>query len=341
MRERGHLIAPALFFAVGLAALDDCGVFVDESWRRKIGYASFNYILGDEDARLDDADHDRFCGIAFKIPLIIAERALGLEDSRHALPSRRLLTHAFFLAAAFSAWLLAYRLFGSRLIAPLAALIFLLRPRICAHSFFNAKDLPFPRMFMIALYLVRRAFRRTVWAFALCGAGEHSRLGNHAVRGGLGNAGFGRGSRADTRRGRAARSRPRRRLLALGGARALRHLPHHLEKPAWAAGRSAAPSPIFRFPPSRRTPLSGRSRYTASQSYRSQTSAAESRAARRAAYEASPSARPLAESVFRHIRGRRRLGRRRFDIRQRVARQRRRGRAVSAVGVPRAPRRPL
>ena len=65
-----------------------------------------------------------------------------------------------------------YRLFGSRLIALFAMLVFLLHPRMYAHSFFNTKDLPFLSMFMIALYLTHRAFRRdTVWAFALCGAG--------------------------------------------------------------------------------------------------------------------------------------------------------------------------
>ena len=172
LARRSALIALAVFAAVGLAALDDYGVSLDEGWQRQIGYASFNYILGDEDAALDESDHNRFYGIAFEIPLIIAERALGLKDSRDILLSRRLLAHAFFLAAGFCAWLLAYRLFGSRLIALFAMLIFLLHPRIYAHSFFNTKDLPFLCMFMIALYLTHRAFRRdTVWAFALCGAG--------------------------------------------------------------------------------------------------------------------------------------------------------------------------
>ena len=85
--------------------------------------------------------------------------------------SRHLITHALFLAAGFFALLLTYRLFGSRLIALLAMMLFLLHPRLYAHSFFNTKDLPFLSMFMIALYLTHRTFRRdTVWAFALCGA---------------------------------------------------------------------------------------------------------------------------------------------------------------------------
>ena len=95
-----------------------------------------------------------------------------MEDTRSVHLSRHLITHLFFLAAGFFAWLLAYRLFGSRLIALLVMLLFLLHPRIYAHSFFNSRDLPFLSVFMIDLYLIHRAFRRdSVWAFALCGAG--------------------------------------------------------------------------------------------------------------------------------------------------------------------------
>lgn len=43
---------------------------------------------------------------------------------------------------------------------------------VCAASFFNSKDLPFLGMFMIALCLTHRAFRKdTVGAFLLCGVG--------------------------------------------------------------------------------------------------------------------------------------------------------------------------
>ena len=49
-------------------------------------------------------------------------------------------------------------------------LIFLLHPRLYAHSFFNSKDIPFAAMLIIALYLANRAFRKdTLGAFLLCG----------------------------------------------------------------------------------------------------------------------------------------------------------------------------
>ena len=98
------------------------------------------------------------------------ERILGLEDSRAIFLSRNLLTHLFFLAAGFAGYLLVFRLYGNRWLALFALLLFLLHPRIYAHSFFNSKDVPFLGMFMICLWLAHRAFGKgTAGAFALCG----------------------------------------------------------------------------------------------------------------------------------------------------------------------------
>ncbi len=168
--RRCHLLALAVFAAVGVAALDDYGVSGDGSWQRATGYKSLNYILGDEDAL--PKDHNLYYGVAFELPLVAIERLLGMEDTRAIFLTRHLLTHLLFLAGGFFAWLLAYRLFGSRLVALFAMLLFLLHPRMYAHSFLNTKDLPFLSMFVIALYLIHRAFRRdSALAFALCGAG--------------------------------------------------------------------------------------------------------------------------------------------------------------------------
>ena len=174
LARHSAIIALAVFAMVGVSVFDDYGVAVDDLFQRDIGYVSFNYILGYEDelSGYRDPPIERFYGVAFDVPLIAIERALGLEDSRAVYLSRHLITHLFFLAGGFFAWMLAYRLFGSRLIALFAMLLFLLHPRLYAHSFFNTKDPTFLSMFMIALYLTHRAFRReSVWAFALCGAG--------------------------------------------------------------------------------------------------------------------------------------------------------------------------
>ena len=163
------LVVLAVFAAVGVAVLDDYGVAADEGLQREIGLAAVDYVLGDG-ALL--TNQDRYYGASFEAPLVLAERLLGLTDSRAVHLLRHLATHLFFLTGGFFCWLLAHRMFADRRLALFALLLYLLHPRLYGHSFFNPKDVPFLAAFVIALWLVERAFRRdTAAAFALCGAG--------------------------------------------------------------------------------------------------------------------------------------------------------------------------
>ncbi len=157
-------------FAVGIAVVDGYGRSTDEPQQRAIAQKNIDYVLGTGD--LPTHLSDRYYGVTFEVALLLVERLLGLTDSRAIYLNRHLLTHLFFLAGGWFCYLLAGRLFGDRRLALFALLLFLLHPRLYAHSFFNSKDLPFLAMFMIALYLAQHAFRRdTVAAFALCGVG--------------------------------------------------------------------------------------------------------------------------------------------------------------------------
>ena len=157
-----------LFAAAGIPLADDYGIGWNAAAQRSIAEQNAAYIRGDRDARPEHPD--QFYGIAFELPLLLAERLLGLDDSRDIYVTRHRLTHLFFIAGGFFCGLLAWRMFGSRRLALLAILLFLLHPRLYAHSFFNSKDLPFAALFVIALYLTHRAFRRdTLAAFALLG----------------------------------------------------------------------------------------------------------------------------------------------------------------------------
>ena len=172
----GALLALALFLVAGLAVLDDYGVVIDSDLHRREAEAHLVYLAGGGDLRsFINAlyiEHDKFYGMTFEISLVFAERAFGIEDSRAIYLSRYLITHLLYLSGGLFAYLLARRLFGGRLPAVAAMLLFLLHPRLYAHSFFNAKDIPFLAMFMIALYLTHRAFRRDrLAAFALLGVG--------------------------------------------------------------------------------------------------------------------------------------------------------------------------
>ncbi len=162
------LLGCAGLLAVGFAVVDDYGAVGDTAGQRHIAEVNFDFITGKTDALA--YDHDKYYGVAFELPLFLLERSLGLEDPRHIYLLRHLLTHLFFLAGGFCGALLVYRLFHSKGVALLALLVFVLQPRLYAHSFFNPKDLPFLSMFMVSLYLTHRAFRtQTVGAFLVCG----------------------------------------------------------------------------------------------------------------------------------------------------------------------------
>jgi len=161
-----------LFLLAGLILAGDYGIVSSEFTQRRIAQANLNYILGQADSVAQGLPlySDRVYGVAFELPLLLAEQALGREDYYYIHRLRLTLTHLFFIIGGFFCYRLAYHLFHNRLIAVLALLIFLLHPRLYAHSFFNPKDLPFVSMFAIALYLLERAFRRdTPGAFLLLG----------------------------------------------------------------------------------------------------------------------------------------------------------------------------
>ena len=165
---QGLLVCGA-FLLVGMVMVDDYGAGWDSQAVRGLSEANLAFIRGDAVTILP-TDPFRFYGMAFELPLFLLERGLGLEDSYRIYLLRHLLTHLFFLAGGFCAALLAYRLFHSRGVALLVLLLFVLQPRLYAHSFFNSKDLPFLSMFMVSLYVTHRAFRKeTVGAFLLCG----------------------------------------------------------------------------------------------------------------------------------------------------------------------------
>ena len=181
-RHAGALILCALALLVGVAAVDDYDATNDTIYyQRPLADVTLRYLDGDSNAfETIHTYHDRFYGAAFEVPLLLAERVFGSNDSRSAFLARHLLSHLFFLAAAGAGYLLACRLFRSRAVALFALALFLLHPRIYAHSFFNSKDVPFLGMFMICLWLACRAFMgrgsRERWgkkgspgAFALCG----------------------------------------------------------------------------------------------------------------------------------------------------------------------------
>jgi len=163
----------ACFLLVGALTLDDYGDWIDTRTQLGLADATLDYLAGDGDAIDRRALRNRYHGMVAEAPLALIERLIGPEDSWNVHLGRRALMHLFFLAGGGGAcYLLVHRLFGSRPLALVATVLFLLHPRIYAHSLFNSKDIPFLAMFMVSLYLVHRAFRRdALGAFLLCGVG--------------------------------------------------------------------------------------------------------------------------------------------------------------------------
>ena len=175
LTAHGGLIVCALFLLVGLDTAGDYGLLYDEQPQIVIATANLNYIRGQADS-LERLPYPFFLyGVAFELPLLLAQQALGwdalaAEDYHYIHRLRLTLTHLFFVIGGWFCYRLAYRLFDNRLLAILALLFYLLHPRLYAHSFINSKDLPFVSMLALALYLLERAFRRdTLGAFVLLG----------------------------------------------------------------------------------------------------------------------------------------------------------------------------
>ncbi len=168
----GALLALALFLGVGLAVLDDYGVAWDELGDALRAARVWAFLAGNEEAFFDAPFYVRIYGPSFELALLFAERSLGIEGSRGVHLAQHLLLHLSFLAGGLFVYLLARRLSGNSLVSLFAMAIFLLHPRLYAHSFFNSKDFAFLVAFIIALYLTHRAFRRqTIPVFVLLGVG--------------------------------------------------------------------------------------------------------------------------------------------------------------------------
>ena len=164
------LIVCALFLVAGLAMVDNYGVSIDTGGQRLVAIDTLNHVLHGDPTLL--RTHDRFYGVAFELPLLLlTERVLGLEDPRHVYLARHVLTHLFFLIGGFCCYLLALRLSGDRLVALAVMLLFLLSPRLYAHSFFNSKDPVFASAFVMTLLFASRAFDKdSLGNYRQCGA---------------------------------------------------------------------------------------------------------------------------------------------------------------------------
>ena len=153
---------------IALFGFDDYGISTDEPHQRSVGVLTAKYAILGDNTLMDTPD--RIYGVAFELPLIALEVILGLEDTREIFLMRHLATHIFFLISAFFCFRLIDFLYKNKFLATIGFLLFVLHPRIYAHSFFNTKDIPFMSMFIISFYYWALAFdKKTEKSFIILG----------------------------------------------------------------------------------------------------------------------------------------------------------------------------
>ena len=123
------------------------------------------------------ADH----GVAYDLPLVVLEAALGINDSMQIYQVRSFVNFLVFILGTFSIYCLARRRLKSRNIALLASAFFVLSPRMFAAGFYSPSDMIFTCFFALATnlsikFLDSPTKRNAIFAGIACGYAVDIRL---------------------------------------------------------------------------------------------------------------------------------------------------------------------
>lgn len=159
----------ALLLLTSLLSFRNYGIGHDETLQRKVGLASYMSLFEPDQIALEDFK-DRDYGVAFELPLILLEKGLRLSDnSQQVFYLRHLVTHLFFLWAAWCFYCLLRRLYAQRWLALAGVVLLVGHPLIYGHSFFNSKDIPALCMLVFCLWACERALTSQHLAWILAG----------------------------------------------------------------------------------------------------------------------------------------------------------------------------
>jgi len=123
------------------------------------------------------ADH----GVAYDLPLVVLEAALGINDSMQIYQFRSFVNFLVFILGTFSIYCLVKRRLKSRNIALLASAFYVLSPRIFAAGFYSPSDMIFTCFFALATNLSIRFLdsptkRNAIFAGISCGYAADIRI---------------------------------------------------------------------------------------------------------------------------------------------------------------------
>jgi hypothetical protein len=160
---------------LGLAIVDDYGVYIDEFTNHYFGVVWYHYI---RDIVVHHApiaplasvtQHDVIHGPVFEMALAWTEEAiLKISAISPIVALRHLATWLMFYLAVIWCYFIARRLWSSRPLALLACLLVVLHPRIFSHAFYDSVDISFLALYTGSLCtLVRYLERRTLGSLCL------------------------------------------------------------------------------------------------------------------------------------------------------------------------------
>ena len=160
------------YFFLGLFIVKDYGVGFDEEYCRQRGLITYNYVVN-HDQKLLRYDI-KFMGQLFDTVLAAVEKNFSVfQDTRHVYFMRHSAIFLFFYLSVIFFYRLCLRKFGDWKVALLGCVFLVLSPRIFAHSFYNAKDIPFLSAVIISMFTMSHFLqKKTVpWALAHAFAG--------------------------------------------------------------------------------------------------------------------------------------------------------------------------
>jgi hypothetical protein len=161
----------AAFLITGLFIFKDYGISWDEQFQWKNnGAANYDFAVhGNKTALLNGVD--KYHGPAFELLLTGFEKLFRLSDTRTVFLWRHLLTFFTFYLSSIFFYLLALKIFNSRVLAFAGVLFYVLSPHIFSHAFYNSKDIVFLSLFTISMYCMliflekQTGFRALAFAF--------------------------------------------------------------------------------------------------------------------------------------------------------------------------------
>jgi hypothetical protein len=139
-----------VYLLIGLSIYRHYGLSWDESFERKLGYETREYIAGNSQDFL--SERDRYYGQLFNVIKIQTEFTLHSPNYQEVLFVDHLLNFLLFYSSVFVFFLLAKKRFRSWQAGLLSSVFLVLSPVIFSHSFYNPKDTPFLSFFVFAMY---------------------------------------------------------------------------------------------------------------------------------------------------------------------------------------------